>query len=154
MFYRFLLKVWRLIPEIGFFQGPLYWLINQKFLIGVSGIVLNEAGEILVVRHTYRKRYPWGLPGGMLKKYEEPADALRREIVEETGLEVRVERLLDVQSGRYWPSLDILFLCRLEGGRMTPSAEVSEGGFYAPGALPELMPHQKANLDKWMKGIM
>jgi 8-oxo-dGTP diphosphatase len=152
MIYKYLLKLWRLVPENDYLQGPPTWLINQKFLIGVSGLVLNEAGEILVLKHTYRKRFPWGLPGGMLKKSEQPSEALQREIAEETGLIVRVERLLSVKISHRWPSLDIVFLCRLEGGVMTPSAEVSEGGFYAPDALPELMSFQKRIVEAWLEG--
>jgi len=50
---------------------------------------------VLLIRHLYRQR--WGVPGGLLQRHESPADAARREVREEVGLDVRVTRLLAVQ---------------------------------------------------------
>ena len=82
----FLLKIWKALPNSEILRGSLIWLITQKFLVGVVGVVLNDAGQILLLKHTYRDKYPWGLPSGWLKRGEQPMDALKREIKEETGI--------------------------------------------------------------------
>jgi ADP-ribose pyrophosphatase YjhB (NUDIX family) len=81
----FLLKIWKALPNSEILRGSLVWLITQKFLVGVVGVVLNDVGQILLVKHTYREKYPWGLPSGWLKRGEQPMEALKREIKEETG---------------------------------------------------------------------
>jgi ADP-ribose pyrophosphatase YjhB (NUDIX family) len=81
----FLLKIWKALPTSEILRGSLVWLITQKFLVGVVGVVLNDVGQILLVKHTYREKYPWGLPSGWLKRGEQPMEALKREIKEETG---------------------------------------------------------------------
>lgn len=57
-----------------------------------GALILNEA--ILVVRHVEPTRTYWTLPGGGIEAGETPADAAVREVWEETGLRVRVARLL------------------------------------------------------------
>ncbi len=44
--------------------------------------------KILLLKHTYRDKYPWGIPSGWLKRGEQPMEALQREIKEETGMVV------------------------------------------------------------------
>ena len=63
---------------------------GATFLVGVLGIVLDEDGRVLLFRHTYRPFAPWGLPSGLLKPNESPAEAIEREVHEETGLIIEV----------------------------------------------------------------
>ena len=67
------------------------WRLWRKVeLAGVSVIVKDLRGQLLVVRHSYGPPV-WGLPGGGLKKGETPEEAARRELLEEVGM--TVERL-------------------------------------------------------------
>ena len=53
-----------------------------------SGVILfNEAGEILLVKPTYKDH--WSVPGGVIDKDESPRDAALREIKEETNLDLK-----------------------------------------------------------------
>jgi 8-oxo-dGTP diphosphatase len=63
--------------------------------IGAYGVANDDSGRVLVVRQSDRSDLPgiWGLPGGGVGHGEHPADALRREFVEETGLTVRIRAL-------------------------------------------------------------
>src|SRR3954465_13858185 len=70
---------------------------TRLFLVGVTGVVINEAGEILL--HLRSDNGQWSLPGGALEPGEEPADAVVREIWEETGVKVVPERIVNVSSG-------------------------------------------------------
>ena len=102
---RFLFWIWtlpwpgstrRLLSRAAAARGVRTLLIPQ-FMIGVVGLIENERGELLVLHHTYRREYPWGLPTGFLEHGEQPEAALRREIAEETGLEVVVDSLRQVE---------------------------------------------------------
>ena len=83
------------------------------------GVVFNRAGQILLVEHVFRPNYNWGLPGGWVEHGENPAEAVRREIKEEMGLEVEVKRLLlcavqgDEPQSSTPLSLGLAFYCRL-----------------------------------------
>ncbi|MEK3910270.1 NUDIX domain-containing protein [Paenibacillus sp. FSL H7-0331] len=53
---------------------------QNKFLVTVLGIITNETGQVLLLRHVYRTE-PWGVPGGWME-LEKPEVALEREISE------------------------------------------------------------------------
>lgn len=103
---------------------------NQPWLPSVHGVVLNNAKAILVHQ---REDHPfWALPGGKIDPGESLVDCLKREMKEETGLEVAPEKLLGVfSSSEYLLSagemvfqpLLIVFLCKTIGGRLTPNSE-------------------------------
>lgn len=131
------------MPNSEWLKGSLVWLITQKFLVGVVGVVLNESGEILLLKHTYRDKYPWGLPGGWLKRGEHPADALSREIQEETGMTVKVIKPLIVSGDDKWPRVDLVFLCQVIDGAFSASDEVSSARFFGKDNLPDVMPGQR-----------
>ena len=61
------------------------------------------AGEVLLTRMSARTRIEgrWTLPGGGIDHGEDPRDALRREVYEETGLHVEPDRVLDVHSSHF-----------------------------------------------------
>jgi 8-oxo-dGTP diphosphatase len=99
------------------------------------GAILCRDGRILVIRHRHddpAKEY-WVLPGGGLEPGETPAEGARREMREETGLTVRVERLAYVHDQEYRGErqLSLYFLCSVEGGEARPGAELlkSKGGY-------------------------
>ena len=102
---------------------------------------------MLVVEHTYRRQIPWGLPGGWLKHAESPESGLIREVLEETGLHVRVDALLGAD---FWGSsqLDLLYRCTIESGSYRPSDETGKHRWLLPQELPELLPNQRALLRK------
>jgi 8-oxo-dGTP diphosphatase len=146
-----LLKIWGVLPIPFWLRQRFIWLATQKFLVGVVGLVSNEAGEILLFEHTYRRDYPWGLPGGWLKAKEDPATAIEREIREESNYQVRVIRLLAIKHSEERPWLDLIYLCEFTGGRFRASPEVSAAHFFSLDQLPELIPSQRQILVQAMK---
>jgi ADP-ribose pyrophosphatase YjhB (NUDIX family) len=56
-------------------------------IVTVGGLIFNEAGEVLLVR-THKWSNLWGIPGGKVKWGETSFDALRRELKEETNLDI------------------------------------------------------------------
>ncbi len=65
--------------------------------------LLRRDGEVLLTRMSARTRIEgrWTLPGGGIEHGEDPRDALRREVYEETGLWVRPSRLVDVHASHF-----------------------------------------------------
>ena len=115
-------------------------LAATTFLVGVVGIIENDAGEILLVRHTYRDLHPWGLPTGWLESGEQPANGLRREIREETGFDVAITDLIDVQTIGARAHLNVIYRGKGAEGDFAASREVSDARFFSIHDLPELDP--------------
>lgn len=134
--YALLLHWWGRLPLPKFLRWIILWLGVDKFLVGVGAVVVNQRGEVLLFRHTYRPDYPWGLPGGWLKGSEDPVQALAREIYEESRLMIKTVRPLHVGIGPVYPQLEVVFLARYEGGTFRPSPEVSEARFFPADNLP------------------
>ena len=151
----FLLKVWKSLPDSELLRGILIWLITPKFLVGVVGVVINQSKQILLLKHTYRHKYPWGLPGGWLKRGEQPMQALQREIMEETGMTIEVVRPLMVEGDEDWPRVDLIFLCRVINDEFSSSDEVFSAKFFTLLEIPEIMPSQKRLIQKiYQMGII
>ncbi|HEY1017237.1 MAG TPA: NUDIX domain-containing protein, partial [Herpetosiphonaceae bacterium] len=69
---------------------------------------------------------------------ESPLEGLKREIYEESKLEIVPERLLLIGTSRDRPKMEFIVSARVVGGSFTPSPEVSEHGWFAADALPPL----------------
>lgn len=130
-----LVKLWKAL-KIGTLQWYLLWILHHKFIIGVSGVILNEQGHILLLRHRFWKEGSWGLPGGYAEQRETLEATLCRELREETGYLVAIERVLSIVSG-YKLRLEVSFVGRLSGGELhLDPREIIEARFFAPDELP------------------
>ena len=144
MLRRWLLWLWRVLPLTGRMRWPLLWLINHKFLVGVMVIAFDEQERVLVLHHTYRRRHPWGVPGGWLGAGETPDAGALRELHEETGFEGEIEALVWVGGGVPRAEIGIAYLVRLTGGRFRANVEVDAHRFAPVDALPPgLLPFQR-----------
>ena len=98
--------------------------------VGAVGALFDGDGRVLLVEHVFRTDFPWGLPGGWVRRGEDPAHAVAREIREELGLTVEVGPLLLTEPvGRtsrstHPPHLGLAYACSLVGGTASLSAEV------------------------------
>src|SRR4051794_6548379 len=116
-------------------------------MIGVTGVVINEVGEVLLQRRADNGQ--WGIPGGALDPGEEPADAVVREVWEETGVMVVPERIVGIYSGPdhlvYYPNgdetmiLSVVFACRPVGGEPCVHDDESlEVRYFSTDTLPTM----------------
>jgi ADP-ribose pyrophosphatase YjhB (NUDIX family) len=124
-------------------------LLLPQYLVGVVGVIENAQGELLLLRHTYRREFPWGFPSGFLENREQPDSALKREILEETGFDVELSSLLAVYTDPQRPLVSIIYRGRYLGGAFVSCAEVSDAEFFPLDRLPAIMPEQRRLLD-WL----
>jgi 8-oxo-dGTP diphosphatase len=129
-----LAPIWRALPSR--LQWSLMWLGTAKFSLGVTGIVFDAEGRVMLLRHTFRRRYPWGLVSGWVNRGERLEDALRREVDEETALRVRIGPLFRVRKDRLHLAVEAIYLCRLEGGVFRASNEITAIDWRRPEDLP------------------
>jgi ADP-ribose pyrophosphatase YjhB (NUDIX family) len=131
-------RLWRIIG--GSIQWRLLWIFHAKFMVGVTGIVRDGEGRVLLLRHRlWPEGRQWGLPSGYAIKSETFQDTVVREVREETGLEVRAGELVQLNSG-YRLRAEVVYEAEFIGGTIkTDSFEVLEARWFAPGDLPERM---------------
>jgi ADP-ribose pyrophosphatase YjhB (NUDIX family) len=131
-----LARLWRLIR--GPLQWRLLWLWHAKFMVGVTGIVRDGDGRVLLLRHRlWPPERQWGCPTGYANKGEAFEDTVIREVREETGLHVKVDRLLHVKSG-YKLRVEVAYEAQFAGGTLAiDSIEILEAKWFSPHNLPE-----------------
>ncbi len=112
-------------------------------VIGVSGLVFNDQGEVLLIcRDNPPARGQWSLPGGRFEAGESLAEACRREIKEETNVDVTVQHIVAVveRNIENFHYVIIDFWARLEPGKISqPQArsDASDARWIMPGDLPD-----------------
>lgn len=92
--------------------------------VAVVGVVVDEAGRVLAIRR--RDNGHWQPPGGVLELGETIEDGVRREVLEETGVEIEPVRLTGVYKNMPMGVVALVFRCRLVAGAPGPTAEASE----------------------------
>lgn len=148
--HKLLLRIWRLFPPrlAGFLKGQ----FARNWLVGAVAIILDEEpspAQILLVKHSYRPRGAWGLPGGSVesipgnpRKPREDASpddvleaTLRREVWEELGIGIGDIHFLRVDAVPYVAEepgpyrLDFYYRCEPENGCADLRASLASGGF-------------------------
>lgn len=141
-------KIWKILPSLA--RLKLVRGTQTKFTVSAAAIITNEAGEVLLLNHVLRLDSGWGLPGGFLSGSEQAGEAVRREIREETGLELKQVRLLRAQtSSRH---IEILFRAEAVGTASVKSREINSLGWFRLEDIPEdLNQYQKSVIRESLK---
>ncbi|HKG55357.1 MAG TPA: NUDIX hydrolase [Anaerolineales bacterium] len=137
MMKKILLKIWRVFPRQV--QEILSRIIRPLFQVFAAAVIFDEEKNIFLVKSTYQRFHPWGLPGGSLEYGEHPEEAVIREVWEETGLHICIEKLLLVNS--WLPDrVGLYYLCRIIDGTFHPTDEISEFAYFSLEDLPDIRP--------------
>lgn len=135
---RLVARLWRIIR--GPMQWRVLWLAHAKFMAGITGIVRDDAGRVLLLRHRmWPEGRQWGLPTGYARAGEDFGQTVVREVREETGLEVKPGRLVQLTSG-YRLRIEVAYEAQLVGGELKiDSFEILEASWFSPDDLPDGM---------------
>lgn len=117
------------------------------FRVSVSALIFEE--ECILLAHRRAIDW-WNLPGGALDPGETVDEALRREVREETGLEVEVGQLVGVYSKPLKQEIVLSLRCRVSGG--TPGNivddDIDESRYFALDALPaRILPKHRERIN-------
>ena len=123
--------------------------VSPSYTLGAQARITRDDGRILLVKPAYRWR--WGMPGGLLGAGETPADGVRREALEETGLHIELTSeplvLLETNLQR----INFIYLAipaeGVDPDNLTPqAAEILEIGWFDVDDLPETIPDMSQEL--------
>lgn len=116
----------------------------ERPIVGVGGVVIEEGKALLIRRGTEPLLGEWSIPGGTLEVGETLEEGVARELLEETGLEVRVLELIEVfdriyvestagvdgpKKGPRFHYVIVDYLCERVGGRALAGSDVTDLAF-------------------------
>jgi 8-oxo-dGTP diphosphatase len=115
----------------------------ERPLIGVGGVVISDGRALLIRRGGPPLEGQWSIPGGMLELGETILAGVRRELFEETGIDVRVGELIEVferidldRSGKARYHFVVLdYLCEVAGGEARAGSDVVDVAWVLPSEL-------------------
>jgi 8-oxo-dGTP diphosphatase len=126
--------VWRKAPKV--FRRWSVDFTQPRFHVTAGAVITNAEGRVLLLKHVFRPGSGWGIPGGFLEKGEQPDDAVRRELREETGMEleaVEIAFIRALKNGR----VEVIYRCRARGQEAAPQGyEIKSAEWFPPDDLP------------------
>lgn len=108
--------------------------------IGIGAVVMNPDGQVLLIKRDQPPAHGlWSIPGGKQEAGETMVEACRREVLEETGLEVLVFNILAVVERRlegfHYVIIDFFAVYRGDGSELAAQSDVSEACWVSPADL-------------------
>jgi ADP-ribose pyrophosphatase YjhB (NUDIX family) len=128
-------KTWKVLPKKV--RTFIVRRVQPKFTVSVTGIVTNDRGEVLLLDHLLRPKSGWGPPGGFVERGEQPEAALRREIKEETTLDLK--NICLVRTRTFKRHIEIIFTAEGVGEATVASREIRSLGWFLPDEIPDDM---------------
>jgi ADP-ribose pyrophosphatase YjhB (NUDIX family) len=134
----------------------LWFRLARPLTLGVRGLVFDEQGRVLLVRHSYLPG--WHLPGGGVEPGESAREALARELMEEGNIEVEGDaRLIGVYFNTYASRRDHVLLYEVRRfrqlGMRAADWEIREAGFFALDQLPDdVAGATRRRIGEWQTG--
>src|SRR3982750_3472062 len=134
MLRRLLGLLWRKAPK-----GLRRWSVRftqARFQVTAGAVVLNESDHVLLLKHVFRTGSGWGIPGGFLEKGEQPDDAIRRELREETGMELDSIEIAFIRTLELNSQVEVIYRAQARGEAGTDNYEIKSAEWFPLGRLP------------------
>jgi ADP-ribose pyrophosphatase YjhB (NUDIX family) len=113
-------------------------------IVGVGGVVIHRQRALLIRRGCEPLKGQWSIPGGMLELGEELAEGVRRELKEETGLDIEPLQMIAVfdritHEGKRvkYHYVIVDYVCRLKGGELKSASDVTDARWVRREEMPE-----------------
>jgi len=113
-------------------------------LVGVGGVLIHRGRALLIRRGHEPLKGEWSIPGGMLELGEELTAGVKRELKEETGLDVEplecllvFDRIMHEGERVRYHYVIVDYLCRYKGGRLRPASDVTDARWVRRQDLPQ-----------------
>src|SRR5215207_10042783 len=118
--------IWKRIPSR--LRLRIIRVTQKKFTASVAVIITNRDGKVLLLEHFLRPGSGWGIPGGFIEHGEQPEAAIRREIREETGIELENPQMLRVRT--LHRHIEFLFRAESNQAGAVKSREIRSLGWF------------------------
>lgn len=124
---------------------------------GIGIVGYDQLGRILLLRHVFHPKMPWGLPGGWLERGESPITCSMRELREETGLSANIGPIIYSSFESEPAHIGIAFIAHIKPGEIRLSSEIIDAAWFEPSSLPGPLPPFAVNaihasrdyIDQW-----
>lgn len=128
-------KIWRKTPVA--LRLKLIRATQKKFTVSVGAVVTNEKGQVLLLDHVFRPGSGWGIPGGFVNHGEQIDEAIKRELLEETGLGLKNIEIYHVRTNNR--HVEFLVYAQADGAAEVKSLEIKRLGWFEINEMPEKM---------------
>lgn len=129
-----------------------WWGVRRPQVHGCNAIVVNPAGEVLLIRHSYQSPNRWMLPGGGIGRRESPEQAAVREVVEEAGCRIVNARCIAVETVPLAGARNHIHLVVGETSDepVPDGREIVAAAFFAPDGLPAAINNAaRLRIERW-----
>jgi ADP-ribose pyrophosphatase YjhB (NUDIX family) len=124
-------------------------LFVSRHQIGVGVVGFNHKNQVLLLRHVFHPKAPWGIPGGWLDRNESPPDCALRELREETGLSAVLGPIIHLSRDNKPPHIGMTYIAYIEQNPIQLSSEIFEWGWFDPDEMPgPMLPFIKLSIQK------
>lgn len=136
--------------------GFIFW---QNSKPTASALIVDQNNRLLLVKRAIEPhKGKWDIPGGFLELGEHPEDGVKREMKEELGIDIAINKFIGVVMDRYgdndnaW-TLNIFYEAHIASGVPTPASDVSEFKWFSIEYLPDKMAfvNNEKGIDIWLK---
>lgn len=128
--------------------------VANSLVVGSSAVVVDDEGRVLLQRRSDSGN--WALPGGAMDIGETFGQSVIREVKEETGFDVEIQRMVGVYSdpghvfayddGEVRQEFNICLACRITGGLLRVSSESTAVEFFTFGDLEGIQMHESIRI--------
>tara|TARA_B100000470_G_C19733946_1_gene365875 strand:- start:401 stop:865 length:465 start_codon:yes stop_codon:yes gene_type:complete len=120
--------------------------------LAVAGIIVKNDQILLIKRGVQPQIGKWAFPSGYVNRYETPEDALLREVKEETGLDVQINKLIGVYSTKGNPVVLAVYSVHLKNYKARAGSDATDVNWFKFNQLPKLaFEHDDEILKNWME---